>query len=401
MISPVIFFSLVIGVIAGFQYFTQAYVASFAVSGQTAGSAAANVGSPQGSMLFYSLYLYVQGFADFRMGYASAMAWILFLITMAVHDPADPGVAPLGLLPGRLPIAAIQTAARAPAAAIKRRPVPPDVRRRRFLMTVGKHTVLIAVSAMFLLPVVFILLTSIMTDGQALTPQLWPRPFRLQNFPDVFHQIPLIRYTWNTFQISVASTVAVVVSCVPVAYALSRIRWRGRQAAFLAVISTMMLPFQVTVIPLYIVFVRFHWIPSMKPLIIPLFFGDAFSIFLLRQFFLDDPRGAVGRRPRRRRERVPDHDAGDRPAGEARDRGGRLFQFLYSWNDFFAPLLYLLEKPQLWTLAIGLSQFRSLHHVQWNLTMAASVLFMLPVIILFFLAQRVFIEGVTLTGVKG
>jgi multiple sugar transport system permease protein len=83
MISPVIFFSLVIGVIAGFQYFTQAYVASFAVSGQTAGAAAANVGSPQGSMLFYSLYLYVQGFADFRMGYASAMAWILFLITMA------------------------------------------------------------------------------------------------------------------------------------------------------------------------------------------------------------------------------------------------------------------------------------------------------------------------------
>ncbi len=268
-------------------------------------------------------------------------------------------------------------------------------------MTVGKHTVLIAVSAMFLLPVVFILLTSIMTDGQALTPQLWPRPFRLQNFPDVFHQIPLIRYTWNTFQISVASTVAVVVSCVPVAYALSRIRWRGRQAAFLAVISTMMLPFQVTVIPLYIVFVRFHWIPSMKPLIIPLFFGDAFSIFLLRQFFMSIPDELSDAA---RVDGASEFQIMTRvivPLAKPAIAAVALFQFLYSWNDFFAPLLYLLEKPKLWTLAIGLSQFRSLHHVQWNLAMAASVLFMLPVIILFFLTQRVFIEGVTLTGVKG
>jgi multiple sugar transport system permease protein len=284
---------------------------------------------------------------------------------------------------------------------VEQRRLPSGVRRRRFLIEVANHTVLIAVSAVFMLPILFIVLTSLMTDGQALTPAMWPRPFRWDNYPEVFRQIPLIRYTWNTFQIAVASTFAVIVSCVPVAYALSRIRWRGRQAAFLLVLSTMMLPFQATVIPLYIIFVRFGWIPSMKPLIVPLFFGDAFSIFLLRQFFLSIP------------DELSDAARVDGaselqillrvivPLAKPAIAAVGLFQFLYSWNDFFSPLLYLIEKPNLWTLSIGLSQFRALHHVDWNLTMAASVMFMLPVIILFFLAQRVFIEGVTLTGVKG
>jgi multiple sugar transport system permease protein len=241
----------------------------------------------------------------------------------------------------------------------------------------------------------------VMTDRQALTPDIWPNPFRWSNYPDVFAEIPLWRYTWNTTQIAVLTTVGVVVSCVPVAYALSRMRWRGRQAAFLLVLSTIMLPFQVTVIPLYVLFVKFGWIGTLKPLIIPSFFGDAFTIFLLRQFFMTIP------------EELSDAARVDGasefqimtkvivPLAKPAIAAVALFQFLYAWNDFFAPLLYLGENNQLWTLAIGLSEFRSQFHVQWNLTMAASVLFMLPVIVLFFLAQRVFIQGVTLTGVKG
>jgi len=275
------------------------------------------------------------------------------------------------------------------------------MRRQRFLAAVADHAMLIAVAAVFLMPLLFVVLTALMTTRQALTPEIWPRPFKWSNFADVFRSIPLIRYTWNTTQIAVLSTVGVVVSCVPVAYALARMRWRGRQAAFLLILSTLMLPFQVTVVPLYIVFSRFHWIPSLRPLIVPAFFGDAFSIFLLRQFFMTIP------------EELSDAarvDGGSElqimlrvivPLAKPAIAAVALFNFLWAWNDFFGPLLYLGAEPKLWTLAIGLSEFRLLHSVDWNLMMAASVLFMLPVIVLFFLAQRVFIEGVTLTGVKG
>jgi multiple sugar transport system permease protein len=268
-------------------------------------------------------------------------------------------------------------------------------------MAVADHAGLIAVSVIFLMPIVFIVLTALMTDRQSLTPDIWPNPFRWSNFTDVFSSIPLLRYTWNTTLYATLSTVGVVVSCVPVAYALSRMRWRGRQAAFVVILATLMLPFQVTVVPLYIIFVRLHWIGSLKPLIIPTFFGDAFSIFLLRQFFLTIP------------EELSDAarvDGGGEfqimtrviaPLAKPAIAAVALFNFLFAWNDLFAPLLFVGENQKLWTLTIGLSEFRALHHVQWNLTMAASILFMLPVIILFFLAQRVFIEGVTLTGVKG
>jgi multiple sugar transport system permease protein len=275
------------------------------------------------------------------------------------------------------------------------------VRRRRVLIEIGNHAMLIAASAVFLTPFVFIVLTSLMTDDQALTPAIWPRPFRFSNYSDVFTQIPLLRYTWNTWVIASLSTVGVVVSCVPVAYALSRLRWRGRQVAFLLVLSTIMLPFQVTVVPLYVIFTRFGWIGSMKPLIVPLFFGDAFSIFLLRQFFLTIPEELLDAARVDGANEFRVMASVVVPLAKPAIAAVALFQFLYAWNDFFAPLLYLVENKDLWTLSLGLSDFRGQFHTQWNLTMAASVLFMLPVILLFFAAQRVFVEGVTLTGVKG
>ena len=310
----------------------------------------------------------------------------------------------MGPLPGRrVPIASttVPKATQRHARSIVRRPVPADVRRRRFLREVANHALLIAVGMIFLLPVVFIVLTAVMNRDQVLGANLWPSPFRWSNFAHVFERIPLLRYTRNTFVVASLSTVGVVVSCIPVAYALSRLRWKGRGVAFLLVLSTMMLPFQVTVVPLYIIFVRFGWIGTMRPLIVPLFFGDAFTIFLLRQFFLTIP------------EELSDAARVDGanefqimmrvvvPLAKPAIAAVALFQFLYSWNDFFAPLLYLGENPKLWTLSIGLSEFRHQFGTEWNLTMAASVLFMLPVIVLFFLAQRAFVEGVTLTGVKG
>jgi multiple sugar transport system permease protein len=279
--------------------------------------------------------------------------------------------------------------------------MPEDVRRRRFLMTVARHSVLIAVAVGFLAPFVFIVLTSLMTESQAVTPSFWPRPFQWSNYSEVFDRVPLISYAWNTTQIAVGSTIGVLISCIPVAYALSRMRWRGRQVAFVLILATLMLPYQVTIVPLYIIWVRLGQIGHLTPLILPSFLGDAFSIFLLRQFFMTIPDELSDAA---RVDGASEFQIMTRvivPLAKPAIAAVALFNFLYNWNDLFAPLLFVGTNQKLWTLTIALSEFTQRHGTEWNLTMAAAILFMLPVIVLFFLAQRVFVEGVTLTGVKG
>ena len=269
----------------------------------------------------------------------------------------------------------------------------------------ANHSTAIVLSIIFLAPFVFIALTALMTREQALSSRLWPHPFQWSNFRDVFRILPMWRYALNSTLYAAFSTIGVVLSSVPVAYALSRLHWRGRQATFLIVLATLMLPTQVTIVPLYIIFVRLHWIGSLKPLIIPAFFGDAFSIFLLRQFFMTIPQELSDAA---RVDGAGEFQIMSRvivPLAKAGIAAVALFQFLYAWNDFFNPLVYSGSNPNALTVAVGLSQLVSSEQVHlgvvWNIEMAASVLFMLPVIALFFLAQRAFIEGVTLTGVKG
>ena len=282
-----------------------------------------------------------------------------------------------------------------------RRRAPASVRRKRFLVAVADHSLLIATAIIFLAPFLFIVLTALMTNNQALSSHLWPHPFRPQNFVDVWRTAPLLRWTLNTMVYCVLATIGVVVSSVPVAYALARIRWRGREAAFIIVLVALMLPPQVSVVPLYVMWAKLHLVGTLWPLILPNWFGDAFSIFLLRQFFLTIPEEYLdaarvdGCGELRILATVVTRLAKPAIAAVA------LFSFLYTFNDFFLPLLYVGQNPDKWVLSIGLAQFRSLHQVQWNLTMAATLIVMLPVIVIFFLAQRVFVEGVTLTGVKG
>jgi multiple sugar transport system permease protein len=292
------------------------------------------------------------------------------------------------------------SAVAAPATLVRRKP-PWSVRRKRFLLGVANHSLLIAAAVIFLAPVAFMLLTSLMTSDQVLSAHLWPHPFRWSNYSDVFTKAPLWRWTLNTTIYSVLSTAGVLVSSIPVAYALACLRWRGREIAFWIVLIALMLPPQVSVVPLYVMWAKLHLVGTLWPLIVPNWLGDAFSIFLLRQFFLTIPEEYLdaarvdGCGEVRILATVVTRLAKPAIAAVA------LFSFLYTFNDFFLPLLYVGENSHNWVLSIGLSQFRSLHQVQWNLTMAATLVVMAPVIILFFLAQRAFVEGVTLTGVKG
>jgi multiple sugar transport system permease protein len=293
------------------------------------------------------------------------------------------------------------TSATVEAGTFVRRKPPADVRRRRFLLAVGNHSLLIAASIIFLTPFVFIVLTAFMTNAQALSPELWPQPFRWQNFIDVFRKIPLWRYALNSLLYGGLATLFLLMSSIPVAYALSRLRWRGRDTAFIVVLVAMLLPPQVTVIPVYVMWAKLHLTGTLWPLILPNLLGDAFSIFLLRQFFLTIPEEYI--------DAARVDGCGEfrilttvvlrlaKPAIAA----VALFSFIFTFNDFFGPLLYTGENPANWTVSVGLSQFRTIYQVQWNLTMAATLIAIAPVILLFFLAQRAFVEGVTLTGVKG
>jgi multiple sugar transport system permease protein len=293
------------------------------------------------------------------------------------------------------------TAAELTSSPFVTRAVPRSVRRRRFLVKVADNSLLIVLGVMFVAPFVFIALTALMSDSQVLSPKIWPHPFEWHNFSKVFTSAPLGTYYLNTILYAGLATLGVLVSSVPVAYALARLRWRGRNLALVLVLASMMLPTQVTVVPLYVMFSKIHLIGTIWPLVIPNWFGDAFSIFLLRQFFLTIPEDYAdaarvdGLGELRIMFSVVTRLAKPALAAVA------LFSFLYCWNDFFGPLLYTGENETHWTLSVGLSQFRTVHQVQWNLTMAATLMFMAPVIALFFAAQKAFVEGVTLTGVKG
>ena len=280
--------------------------------------------------------------------------------------------------------------------------VEPHYRRRRLLEWVAVHSFAVALGLLFVLPFVFVMLTAVMTDQQSLTREYWPQPFAWHNLVDVWHTPGFTTWWRNTIVYAVSGTALTLLSSLPVAYALAYFRFRGRNVAMMVVIATMMLPPQVAIIPLYLVWAQnFHLTGTLYPLIIPLAFGDAFSIFLLRQFMLTVPREYLeaaridGCSDLRTMLRIVIPMI--RPAIAAVG----LFQFFYCWNDYFGPQIYASENPGAWTLSYGLQTFKSAHHTNWNLTMAATLLVMAPVILMFFLAQKAFIEGVTLTGVKG
>ena len=282
---------------------------------------------------------------------------------------------------------------------------PPRViraaRRRHGLAWVATHSIGIALAIVFVLPFVFILLTAFMSDQQTLTANLWPTSWHPGNFIEVFRKAPLFSYLGNSMMYSVLATLFMLFSSVPAAYALSRFRFRGRNALFLAVIAMMVLPPQVTQVPVYLMWTKLGLTGTLWPLILPNLLGDAFSIFLLRQFLLTIPEEYADAA---RIDGCSEWAVMTRiilPMARPALAATGMFLFFNAWNDYYGPLLYTSENTAHWTVSLGLAQFRTAHQVQWNLTMAATVLMMLPVMVLFFFAQKAFVEGVTLTGVKG
>src|ERR1700710_1628466 len=282
------------------------------------------------------------------------------------------------------------------------RAISPEARRRRVLEWIAVHAFAVAAALFFVLPFVFVALTALMSDHQSLSRDLWPHPFVWHNLVDVWHTPGFGTWWRNTLIYAVAGTALTLVSSIPVAYALACFRFRGRNLAMMVVIATMMLPPQVVIVPMYLFWAKqLHLSGTLWPLIIPLAFGDPFSIFLLRQFLLTIPAEYVDAA---KVDGCGDFKAllrGVLPMAKPAIAAVALFQFFSCWNDYFGPQIYASENPSAWTLSYGLESFKSAHHTNWNLTMAATLLVMAPVIVVFFFAQKAFIEGVTLTGVKG
>jgi multiple sugar transport system permease protein len=258
----------------------------------------------------------------------------------------------------------------------------------------GRGVGLLAVSAIFLAPLLAAFLAAVMSDRQVFTAALWPAPFRWANFTDALERQPLLDAALNTVVVAGLSTIGTLLSSIPAAYALARLQWRGRQFALLLVIAVFLLPAQVSAIPLYKAFAELGWVGTLLPLIVPSFLGSAFAIFVLRQFFLGVPEAMLdaarlegsGEWGVLRRVVLPMTRPGIAAVA--------LLNAIFVWNDFFTPYLYIGQKPELWTASVALVQYRSMHQVEWNLTMAAATIVTVPLIIVFLLAQRALTDGI-------
>jgi ABC-type glycerol-3-phosphate transport system permease component len=257
-------------------------------------------------------------------------------------------------------------------------------------------------SAFFLLPLFWMISSSLKPNYQVLeVPPRWlPNPFQWSNYVEALTYVPFGRFAVNTFVIAALTIVGHIVSCTVVAYGFARLQAPGKEALFVVLLATMMLPYPVTMIPIYVGFKSIGWINTFLPLIVPAFFGNPFYIFLLRQFFLTIP---------------PDLEEAARidgantlqtiwhvilPLVGPAIATVAIFTFQEAWRDFLPPLIYLHDQTK-YTVSLGLSFFRSSYDIRWNYLMAASLVTMLPVVVVFFVAQKSFIEGITLTGIKG
>jgi multiple sugar transport system permease protein len=271
------------------------------------------------------------------------------------------------------------------------------------LRAVSLLLVLVLGAAVMIVPFLWLVTSSFKHPNKIwLYPPQWiPSPVRWENFPEALTAMPFHIFFKNTLTIAILDLVGILLTASLSAYGFARIKFPGRDTIFYVLLSTMMLPWAVTMIPRYIMFKYLHWLDTPLPLIVPNWFGGGvFNIFLLRQFFRTIP--------------YEISDAGRidgcselgiywrlvMPLAKPALTTVAIFTFLNAWNDFMGPLIYLTSR-QNFTLSLGLASFRDLYTTQWHYLMAASTVVILPVIILFFFAQRYFVQGIAFTGLKG
>ncbi len=288
-------------------------------------------------------------------------------------------------------------------------PVPakhaPEWNIHRFRKLTGRtviYIVLIGLGAIFFLPFVFQVSTSLKAERQIFVyPPIWiPNPVIWRNYTDVFDYAPFMRYLLNTLIICSAHLFGTIFTCSLAGYAFARLRAPGRSIVFMVMLGTMMVPWMVTLIPVYILFAELKWINTFRPLMIPALFGSSFYIFLLRQYYMSLP-----------------YELDEAALMDGCSYLGiwwrilmpltkpvlatvSIFTFMGAWNDFTGPLIFLNDTHK-YTLSLGLTVFQQSRSTSWGLLMAASTMMILPVIVLFFFTQKQFVQGIALTGLKG
>jgi multiple sugar transport system permease protein len=264
------------------------------------------------------------------------------------------------------------------------------------------YGLLILFSAIFAAPFFWLVTSAVKRPEQLMAyPIQWiPDPVVWSNFREGWEFRPFSLYLRNTLYVAVLSTIGSVLSSSLVAYGLTRIEWPGRRLLFVTLIGTMMLPGQVVMVPLFALFVRLGWVDTFKPLWVPAFFAGAFYVYLLRGFFQAIPRDLS--------EAATIDGASEwaiywrivMPLARPALATVGLFAFIGAWNDFVGPLIYIVNENN-YTLALGLSMFRGQYGTYWHYLLAVSTLVTIPIVVLFFFTQRTFIQGITMTGLKG
>lgn len=282
----------------------------------------------------------------------------------------------------------------------------PRLRWRSIVGRVLIHLLLGGGAILMLAPFFWLVSSSLKTPQQIYVfPPVWiPSPVQWENYPTVIRELPFMLYTRNTMIITIPALIGQVLTSSLAAYGFARLRFPGRDFAFGALLATLMLPYAVTLIPVYIMFKMFGWLGTYLPLIVPFWFGGgAFNVFLLRQFFLSIPDELEEAALLDGAGYVTIYARIILPLSVPALIVVGIFSFLGHWNDFLAPLIYLNDF-QTWTLAMGVVLLKNSAIGQrdtTNLLMAMSTMMIAPIIVIFFVAQRAFIQGIVLTGLKG
>ncbi len=277
------------------------------------------------------------------------------------------------------------------------------VRVKRALPHVRAYVLLLAGAAFMLFPLVWMVSSALKPDGMEFVypPRLMPEPVMWENFPRAFSEQPLLLFARNSVIVAVFVTVGSVLSSSMVGYGFARLRFWGRDFWFGILVSTMILPDIVTLIPTFLLFRTIHWTNTFLPLIVPFFLGGGpFKVFLMRQFYLGLPVELE--------EAARIDGAGTitiwlrimAPLAAPVHIAVGIFSFIGAWNEFLRPLVYLTHQ-NLWTYAVGLKFFIHQNFANWNLIMAAALVMTVPVAIIFLVAQRYFVRGIALSGLSG